>query len=140
MSRELLGRLVGERAGMGVGHARGLSPDRLGDAAVAVAEAGHRGAAGGVDDRAAVGGVQIDAFAADGDGRDGAGAMQDAAAHDAGARVSDRNAGCRPSRWSPLIASCPGGVTRSRQRLLQRTNPPLRLLHIQGNDDATLRI
>ena len=43
--RQILGRLVGERAGVGIGHGGGLAPDRLGDAAVAVAEAGHRGAA-----------------------------------------------------------------------------------------------
>ena len=54
--REVLGGLAAERSGMGIGHGGGLPADRLGDAAVAVAEAGDRRAARGVDDPAAVGG------------------------------------------------------------------------------------
>ena len=74
---KVLGGLVGEGAGVGIGHGGGLATDCLGNAAVTVAEAGDGRPAGCVDDRVAVFGEQIDAFAADGDWRDGAGAMQD---------------------------------------------------------------
>ena len=47
---QILGRLVGKRAGMGIGHGGGLSANRFGHAAVAMTEAGDRGPAGCVDD------------------------------------------------------------------------------------------
>ena len=65
--RQVLGGLAAERAGMGVGHRRGLPADRGGDALVAVAEARDRRAARAVDDLRAVGEVQVDAVAADRD-------------------------------------------------------------------------
>ena len=52
--RQIFGRLVGERSGVSIGHGRGLTRDRLGHAAVAVAEGSDRRATGGIDDRAAV--------------------------------------------------------------------------------------
>ena len=73
---QVLGRLVGEGAGMGVGHPRGLPTDRLCDAAVAVAEAGDRRAARGVDDGLAIRGMQVNAVATDRDRGDGAGAVK----------------------------------------------------------------
>ena len=63
---------------MSVCHDGGLATDGFGDAAVAVTKAGDSGAARGVDDPAAVGGVQVDALATDGDRRDGAGTVKDA--------------------------------------------------------------
>ena len=79
--REVLGGLAAERAGVGVGHGGGLAADGLGDAAVAVAEAGNRGAARSVDDARAVGEVQVDALAAGGERGCATGAMQDAGCH-----------------------------------------------------------
>src|SRR5690348_2337450 len=79
--REVLGGLADEGAGVRVGHARCLVADRGGDALVAVAETGDGGAAGAVDDLGAVGEMQVDAVAAGGGGRDGTGAMQNAAGH-----------------------------------------------------------
>ena len=76
--REVFGRLVGECAGVGVGHGGGLAADSLGDAAIAVTEACDGGTARGVDNGLPVGGVEIKALATDSDGRDGAGAMEDA--------------------------------------------------------------
>ncbi len=55
--RQVLGRLTDESAGVRVGHCRGLPADRRGDALVAVAQAGHRGAARGVDHFCPVGEV-----------------------------------------------------------------------------------
>jgi hypothetical protein len=63
---------------VGVGQGGGLAADGLGDAAVAVAEAGDRGAARGVDDGAAVGETEADALTRDGGGWDGAGTVEDA--------------------------------------------------------------
>ncbi len=54
---KVFGRLVGEGAGMGIGHGGGLAPDCLGDPAVAVAQAGDRGPARSVDHFVAVFGV-----------------------------------------------------------------------------------
>ena len=73
---------------MGISHRASLARDRLGHAAVAVAEARDRGTARGVDDRAAVGGVQLDALAADRDGGNGAGTMQNTAHAETTVRVS----------------------------------------------------
>ena len=79
--REFLGGLAAERAGVGVGHGGGLAADGLGDAPVAMAQAGNGGAAGAVDDAGAVGEVKVDALAADGGGRCAAGAVQNAGGH-----------------------------------------------------------
>ena len=49
--------------------------------AIAVAEAGDRGAAGAVDDSRAVGEMEVDAVTAGGDGWCTAGAMQDTTVH-----------------------------------------------------------
>ena len=74
--RQILRRLVGERSGVSIGHRRGLPRDRLGDAAVAMAQSGDRGATRRVDDGAAIGRVQPDPLAADSDGGNGAGAVK----------------------------------------------------------------
>ena len=79
--REVLGRLAAERAGVGVGHGGRLAADGLGDAAVAVAEAGNGGAAGTIDDARAVGLMQVDPLAAGGERGRATGAMQDAGCH-----------------------------------------------------------
>src|ERR1017187_2201430 len=77
--RKVLGRLADERSGVRIGHRGGLPTDRLGDALVAVAEAGDRRATRGVDHLGAVREVQVDTLPADRDGGDGAGTMQNAA-------------------------------------------------------------
>ncbi len=74
-------RFGGEEAGMGVGERVGLAADRLDDTRVLVAQAAHGGAAGRVQQRPAVRGLQPDALAAHGHGWRGApqASVQDAA-------------------------------------------------------------
>src|SRR6185437_4125970 len=73
---EVFGRLIGEGAGVSVRHLRRLATDRLRHAAIAVPQACHCGTTGCVDDPFAVGLDQMDAFAANGNGRQRAGAVQ----------------------------------------------------------------
>ena len=82
--REVFGGLAAEGSGVGVGHRGRLLADGGGDALIAVAEAGDRGATGAVDDAGAIGEVQVDALASNGDGWGAAGAVEDAGGHGAG--------------------------------------------------------
>jgi hypothetical protein len=77
--RQILCRLIGKGAGMSIGQRGGLSSDGLGDATIAVTETGDGGPARCIDDAASIVGVEIDAFAADGDRGNGAEAVEDAA-------------------------------------------------------------
>ena len=95
--RQILGRLVGERAGVRIGHRSRLPPDRLGHPAVAMTEACDRRPTRGIDDRPPVRGVQIDPLATCRDRRDGARTVQDAG-H---AACSLTNLG----RWSCTVVS-----------------------------------
>jgi hypothetical protein len=83
MVGQLLGRLGGEEAGMGISQLAGLFLHGAGYVRMAMAKAAHRRAAGGVDVTLAGGILDIDPLAADGDRifviDD---AMQDAGAHE----------------------------------------------------------
>ena len=74
--REFLRRPADEAAGVGIGHGGGLATNGVGNAAIAVAEAGDSGAARSIDDCPAVLQMKANALTRNGHGRDGAGAMQ----------------------------------------------------------------
>ena len=96
--------LAGEQAGMRVGELVELRLDRGDDARVPMAEAGHRGAARAVDDRAPRLVVEVDALAAERQRRVGPQAAVDDARH---AERNLRVRGCHAGRCTASgVQSC----------------------------------